>query len=94
MAKRSPGACSLLHEAQDEILQGEGHDLSRPKISHCHYNVITYGLSPTNKWSASSILANAIGGSDYDLVSFSLVNHYLSLRQARTFYTIKLLYYV
>lgn len=87
MAKRSPGACYLLHETQDESLQGEAHDLSSPKISHCHYNVITYGLSPTNKWSASSILSNAMGGSDYDLVSFSVVSHYLSLGHKQEHFT-------
>ncbi|KAK8703358.1 hypothetical protein V6N13_021676 [Hibiscus sabdariffa] len=62
------GAYSLLdYTSEGTKLDHANGTMSVPSSDTYGYNIITYGISSTNEWHASSICPNSKGGSDYIL---------------------------
>ncbi|KAK9036663.1 hypothetical protein V6N11_078657 [Hibiscus sabdariffa] len=62
------GAYSLLdYTSEGTKLEYANGTMSVPSSDTYGYNIITYGISSTNEWHASSICPNSKGGSDYIL---------------------------
>ncbi|KAG9455279.1 hypothetical protein H6P81_008183 [Aristolochia fimbriata] len=63
----SAAEMSLLHEVKNKDSSDKEHLVLRSELSNLKYKITTYGTSLMHEWSASSVLPNSDGGSDYTL---------------------------
>ncbi|XP_068650912.1 uncharacterized protein [Aristolochia californica] len=60
-------AMSLFYETKNKVFSEKEHPVPSSELSNLGYKITTYGTSLLHEWSASSVMPNSEGGSDYVL---------------------------